>query len=284
MTTTMTRAALAAVVAIWAPAAVAEGQEPLLEKLPLVGPQPDTYSAFEADGPAKQVHPDRKGVVVAPRSYSSLPLQLEFEGAKDEDALPYRSIPESVQPAAMVSRAYKVGDCEFELTTGEVSVSTHQLANNQFYTVDDSVMRGATLHKDVDDYVFLSVTTDLRARLTGDEPSRKACVARLKREPLYLGKASLAGTQVAARGEKHQVLAFRKSSEAKERSIYLTAEGTGNKVLVRDEAGVTTMLESQVFAAKGTSAGYYDLEVKPDFLLRGGVSVSARGDVHRHTH
>jgi hypothetical protein len=228
------------------------------------------YNAFDADQPAALVQPIVQVGTMreTPVSYSSLPLQIEFS-APGEDLSQRQIAPNTPQPEPL-RRALHVGDCEFELRTGPVSVSSHALyPDNHFYTVEDQILTGATLHADLVSYVFLSIATDLRAEL-GDGAERRACEAALRRQPLLIGKVSLDGSHLSAAAPDQQSLSFRKASDVKATTIYLTYDEASRSVVLRDSQGMTATIESPIYAVKSAASGYFDIDVRPELSLKAG--------------
>lgn len=247
----------------WNQSAAADGVKPSVK----------AYNAFDADEPADEIAPDGTSTVApALAAAPSLPMSLGWEGAT---ALPTRQIPANAPGGKGTKRTFRVGDCELELTTGHLSVSTHQLvADGRYYVTADSLLRGTTVRAEENSKIFLSISTDLTPRIVGEQAARLACVKRLKRGPVHMGSATLEGTRLAAVSSTGKAAVFAKAAEATTHDLHLVWDRTLGGPALRDADGMIVLVESAVFSARTDGTGYFDLDVLAEFKIGQGKTPS----------
>lgn len=198
----------------------------------------------------------------APRTYTSMPVHLAFV---EEDEMPPQAFGvdgSHVDPTATTTGV--AGPCAFELRTAAIAVSTHdRYPDGTFFLRNEGIAPGTVIDGEVRSRLWISVSSDVDARLIGTTEAQAACKKQLAKKPLRIGKVSMAGTNlygVESRGVRYLMTRNTKSNEV---TAVLTLDAATGDVVVVDRRGLPVALDSAVYSLRSDERKLFDLIVEP---------------------
>ena len=204
--------------------------------------------------------------VLAPTTYSSLPLQLLVHDEKSELSL--RQLPLDAQTEAKAKLGIEVQGCHVELTTGELALREYaKAADGALFPKSDAVLTGATIEAELGDQFYISMMTDLKGAFVGDAAAVKRCADAVLAGAMPLGQIGIIGSRIEARGADGQAQVFHVNGQVKTQLTWLMRSPDDNGFVVVDDYGLTVSLESEIQTLFAAHGGYLDVKIQPELKI-----------------
>jgi len=179
---------------------------------------------------------------VAP-SLNSFPVRVQVE---DSDVNGWKQ-PDTIAMPNRISKAFKIGNCQFEIKGGDYSVRQYNGENNDnLYVLADAVAPQSTFSAALNGQAFFSLVTSLSVSI--DDKNKSTCKDAIGKKMLYIGRASLEGSSlhgVSEGGDAVNAAVFKQESPGK---LFVSWNNDAKQIVIADSLGMVPEVESSVFA------------------------------------
>ncbi len=237
-----------------------------------VKPDPMYNDSFSKPETVAAEMPDTSSSAIGPQlevpSLNSFPVRVQVEGS---DVNGWEQ-PANVGMPSKISKAFKIGTCQFDIKGGDFSVRQYNSENpDQLQVLADAVMPQTTFASPLAGQVLFSLTTSLSVVV--DEKNKTTCKDVIGAKMLSIGRASLDGSTLYGVGESGEAVNAKVFKQENAGKLFVSWNNETKQISLADHLGMIPEIESSIYSMS--------FEAKDTFYLGFDYSFKLTKDKHK---